>query len=142
MRKFKTEEVLEDAGLKKTVIRIKMLDFISASKTAVSQPDLEKIFGKIADRVTIYRILSAFEEKGIVHKIIDLHGTSRFALCNDKHCKEHDHHDEHIHFNCTECGNVTCLDNVHVPVIKLPKNYKAATFNMSVLGVCNDCTVK
>jgi Fur family ferric uptake transcriptional regulator len=135
----KASQVLEESGFRKTEIRLKVLEYIQKLDKAVSQPDLEKKFNKLADRVTLYRILSAFEEKGIIHKIMDVNGLARYALCNHNHCSEHQHHDEHIHFNCTECGDVVCLDNIKIPTIKLPKEFSLARMNLNIEGTCNNC---
>ena len=73
------EELLRKHDLKRTVPRLSVLDVLSSRKSAVSQPDLEEILGKDIDRVTLYRVLKAFEEKGIIHKIIDLSGRANYA---------------------------------------------------------------
>jgi Fe2+ or Zn2+ uptake regulation protein len=38
----KTKEILDQFGLKKTEIRLKILAFLQNSNKAISQPDLEK----------------------------------------------------------------------------------------------------
>jgi Fur family transcriptional regulator, ferric uptake regulator len=135
----KASQLLEELGFRKTQIRLKVLEYLQKSEKAVSQPELEKKFNSLADRVTLYRILSAFEEKGIIHKIMDLQGVARYAMCNEKHCSEHEHHDEHVHFNCTECGDVVCLDTVKVPSIKLPKDFSLSRLNLNIEGTCDNC---
>lgn len=135
----KAAQILDESGFRKTEIRLKVLEHLQKVEKAVSQPELEKKFNKLADRVTLYRILSAFEEKGIIHKIMDVHGVARYAMCNEKHCTEHEHHDEHVHFNCTECGDVVCLDTVKIPDIKLPKSFSLSRLNLNVEGTCDNC---
>lgn len=137
---MKESAILEACGLKKTEIRLKMLSYLIKTGKAVSQPELEKKFCSLADRVTIYRVLAAFEEKGIIHKIIDAKGLMRYALCNQHACNEHHHHDEHVHFNCTTCGEVVCLDEVNVPHIKLPKLYSMQKLSINVEGRCDKCS--
>ena len=122
-------EKLVSVGLKKTDIRIEILNYLLIKQTAISQPDLEKEFKSISDRVTLYRALSAFEEKGLVHKIIDKNGTARFALCN-------------IHFHCDLCGEIICLNEKSIPQITLPENFKIKKINLNIEGVCENCSVK
>ena len=55
-------EKLMSVGLKKTEIRIQILNYLLQKRNAISQPDLEKEFKTISDRVTLYRALSSFEE--------------------------------------------------------------------------------
>jgi len=135
----KATQILDGLGFRKTEIRINVLEYLLKVEKAISQPELEKKFSKIADRVTLYRILAAFEEKGIIHKIMDVHGVARYAMCNQKHCSESKHHDEHVHFNCTECGDVVCLDSVKLPIIKLPKEFSLSRLNLNIEGTCDNC---
>src|ERR1700748_1298988 len=107
------EGLLERHHLKKTGPRLKVLSMLSSKNVATSQPDLESVMDDI-DRVTLYRILNAFEEKGIIHKVFDLNGTANYAMCSSN-CEENHHHDEHLHFNCTFCKNVYCLDDLNLP---------------------------
>lgn len=76
------------------------------------------------DRVTIYRTLQTFVDKGIIHIIPTSDNSIRYALCKDE-CTEGHHHDHHIHFVCNKCNNTCCLDDVATPDIKLPKGYIA-----------------
>jgi Fur family ferric uptake transcriptional regulator len=132
------EQLLERNDLKKTKPRISVLKVLASRKTATSQPDLEEILGKEIDRVTLYRVLKTFEEKGIIHKILDLNGTANYAAC-DESCTEHEHDDKHVHFNCTSCLNVYCLDELHVPSLSMPKGFTAANVALIVYGICDKC---
>ncbi len=135
-RKF--DELLEKYSLKKTAPRNSVLEILSGRNVATSQPELEEILGKDIDRVTLYRILKTFEEKGIIHKIIDINGTATYAICQSE-CSEHDHHDEHIHFNCTVCGNVYCLNDMHIPPVNVPQGFKVESVSLIVSGTCDKC---
>ena len=132
------EELLEKHHLKKTGPRLKVLSMLSHSDVATSQPDLESVMNDI-DRVTLYRILSAFEEKGIIHKVFDLNGTANYAMCSSG-CAEHQHNDEHLHFNCTQCKSVYCLDELALPEVKLPKGFKPESFTLYAAGLCPKCS--
>src|SRR6204780_3528690 len=131
------EAMLERHHLKKTGPRLKVLSMLSAKNVATSQPDLESVMDDI-DRVTLYRILNAFEEKGIIHKVFDLNGTANYAMCSSD-CEENHHHDEHLHFNCTLCNNVYCLDDLNLPAIKLPNGFKSESFTLYATGLCPKC---
>jgi Fur family ferric uptake transcriptional regulator len=134
------EHLLKQHQLKRTGPRLRVLSLLSDKNVATSQPDLESIIGDV-DRVTLYRILSAFEEKGIIHKVFDLNGTANYALCASD-CKEHDHHDEHLHFNCIACKNVYCLDDLDMPPVKLPAGFRLDGFSFSATGLCPKCSKK
>jgi Fur family ferric uptake transcriptional regulator len=134
----KFEALLEKHHLKKTGPRLKVLSMLAAKNVATSQPDLEGVMADI-DRVTLYRILNAFEEKGIIHKVFDLNGTANYAMCSSN-CGENHHHDEHLHFNCTNCKNVYCLDDLHLPHITLPAGFKTTGFTLYATGICSKCS--
>lgn len=131
------ESLLDRHHLKKTGPRLKVLSMLAEKNVATSQPDLESVMVDI-DRVTLYRILNAFEEKGIIHKVFDLNGTANYAMCSSN-CEENHHHDEHLHFNCTSCNNVYCLDEMEIPDLHLPKGFRPDGFTLYATGLCPKC---
>ena len=134
------EHLLDQHHLKKTSPRLKVLAMMAEKSTATSQPDLENLMQDV-DRVTLYRILNVFEEKGIIHKVFDLNGTANYAICTSN-CQEHLHRDEHLHFNCTICNNVYCLNDLSLPAFNLPQGFKAEVFTIYASGICPKCTKK
>jgi Fur family ferric uptake transcriptional regulator len=134
------EHLLDQHHLKKTAPRLRVLSMMADKDTATSQPDLENLMNDV-DRVTLYRILNIFEEKGIIHKVFDLNGTANYAICTSN-CQEHLHHDEHLHFNCTNCNNVYCLDELTLPAFNLPTGFKAEGFTLYASGLCANCSKK
>lgn len=134
-------QILKRNNLKITQPRLRVLAIISEKKTAISQPELEKILGKDIDRVTLYRILGSFEEKGILHKVFDLNGTATYAICSTK-CTAHHHHDQHVHFICSVCNSVYCLDEISVPKINLPTNFSLHSVVINAVGICDKCSVE
>lgn len=131
--------LLKQYHLKVTQPRLRTLETISNKKSAISQPELEKLIGKEIDRVTLYRVLASFEEKGILHKIFDLNGTATYALCSTN-CSEHNHHDQHVHFICRRCNSVYCMEEINLPKFNLPQGYKLETVAINALGLCDHCT--
>ena len=129
--------LLKDHDLKHTKQRVRVLEEIALDTVAISQPDLEKKLGKEIDRVTLYRILNTYQEKGILHRIMDMNGTANYAICNSS-CSENHHHDEHVHFNCTNCHKIYCLE-IEVPRIKMPKGFTAKTVSSTAYGICEKC---
>lgn len=128
---------LKDHKLRSTTCREDVLVTFMNKEIALSHGDIENQLKDRFDRVTIYRTLKTFLEKGIIHKVLDDEGV-RYALCKD-HCTEHDHHHDHVHFKCTECGKTNCLDSVHVPSVALPKGYRAKEVNLLIQGMCPEC---
>lgn len=133
--------LLHKNQLKITGPRLGVLQVIAQSDAAITQPALEKIMGADVDRVTLYRILKTFEEKGILHKVIDLNGTANYAICSPR-CTVHEHHDEHFHFNCINCKKVYCLDDVPLQSIKIPEGFTAKDINLVISGLCDKCNAE
>ncbi|QBQ42996.1 transcriptional repressor [Sphingobacterium psychroaquaticum] len=131
-------QLLKQNGLKVTPHRLRVLEEITQKDAAISQPDLEKTLGKEIDRVTLYRILASFEEKGIVHKIFDLHGTATYAACAPG-CSQNHHHDQHVHFICSVCNSVYCLEEISLPKIQLPAKFNMQSLAINAVGLCADC---
>lgn len=132
------KNLLRENKLKVTQPRLRVLEIISAKDSAISQPELEKLLGKETDRVTLYRILASFEEKGILHKVFDLHGTATYATCSHN-CSEHKHEDQHIHFICSSCNSVICLEEISIPNIRVPKNFALQSVAVNAVGLCDKC---
>jgi len=86
----------------------------------------------------MYRTLKTFEEKGILHCIKGEGEEARYALCNE-HCTPTRHLDQHPHFQCQKCNQVKCIDNLLIPVMKLPDGYVQKDVNMMIKGICPNC---
>jgi len=131
-------QFLKNKGLSLTENRKLILDLFIRAEGALSPADIEKRIPTQLDRVTVYRTLQTFMEQGIIHQIPTTDNILRYALCKDD-CDSGHHHDNHVHFVCESCGNTTCLDNVEVPVVKLPRGYHTSHAAMIIHGSCDDC---
>ena len=132
------ESLLKRNSMSVTDSRKKILKLFLDQPGALAHGDIEKKAGEKFDRVTIYRTLQAFVDKGIIHTIPTADNSIRYALCKDD-CSEGHHHDHHIHFVCDNCGNTYCLDDIVTPDIKLPKGYSAEHVEVVVEGICKNC---
>ena len=134
---YKIAELLRRSHLSVTDSRKKILSLFLQSGDALSHGDIERKAGEKFDRVTVYRTLQAFVEKGIIHTIPTADNSVLYALCKD--CKEGHHHDDHVHFVCDNCGTTICLDGVVAPRIDLPDGYTAHSVQVVINGVCKNC---
>lgn len=113
-----------------------ILNALQKANGALSHEMIHEEFAEDMNRATIYRILNRFHEDGIVHRIVGEDGKQFFALCASS-CQSENHHHDHFHFQCVECGKVECLQTEIQ--IKLPKGYVQKELNAVVSGHCNDC---
>lgn len=132
------KEILKKNQLSVTASREKILHLFLEQSGALAHGDIEKRAGEKFDRVTVYRTLQTFVEKGIIHTIPTADNSIRYALCKDD-CASGHHHDHHVHFVCSACKNTFCLDDVVTPDIKLPAGYSQEHIEVVVEGVCKDC---
>jgi Fur family transcriptional regulator, ferric uptake regulator len=113
-------EILKKNELSVTEGRKKILELFLNNDGALAHADIEKKTGENFDRVTVYRTLQTFVDKGIIHHIPTTDNSILYALCKDN-CEAGHHHDNHVHFVCDECNKTICLEEVTVPQVKLPK---------------------
>lgn len=131
-------DILKQNQLSVTESRKKILELFFTSSGALAHADFERKYNQTFDRVTIYRTLQTFVEKGIIHTIPSADNAVRYALCKEE-CSEGHHHDNHVHFMCDECGTTYCLDHVSTPDVKMPKGFKAKQTDVVVSGICKNC---
>lgn len=131
-------ETLKKHQLSITDSRKAILALFMEADGALAHMDIESSTGDEYDRVTIYRTLQTFVDKGIIHTIPSADNAIRYALCKEA-CSEGHHHDNHIHFMCDDCGTTYCLDHVQIPNMQLPGGFFAARTDMVVSGSCNKC---
>ena len=135
---IQVEDILRRNSLSVTESRKKILHLFLNMQGALAHADIERKAGEKFDRVTVYRTLQTFVEKGIIHTIPTTDNSVRYALCKND-CTEGHHHDNHVHFICLQCGNTLCLEDVTVPEVRLPKGFFANTTELVVKGICKDC---
>lgn len=118
-----------------TVAKTKIRTLLAASKVALAHSDIQQALEGGCDRVTIYRILDRLAEEGVIHKIVDMDGTIKYAACRMCHTG---HRHNHVHFSCRKCHTVFCLENV-VPSYTLPDSYTVLETNFTLAGLCPQC---
>jgi len=134
----KIEEILRHNNLSVTESRRKILNIFLTHTSALAHRDIEKQAGEKFDRVTVYRTLQTFVEKGIIHTIPTTDNSVRYALCKDE-CTEGHHHDNHIHFICVNCNSAICLEDTLITEVILPKGYTKYSTEVVVKGICKNC---
>src|SRR6187399_1524618 len=133
----RVDDILRRNSLSVTESRKKILGLFLNLHGALAHGDIERKAGEKFDRVTVYRTLQTFVEKGIVHTIPTADNAILYALCKD--CDEEHHHDDHVHFVCRNCNTTICLDDIVSPEIKLPQGYLAQDVQVVINGICKDC---
>jgi Fur family ferric uptake transcriptional regulator len=115
-----------------------VLNFFLEANHALSNAAIEDKLNKNYDRVTIYRTLKSFQDKGIIHRVLDDEGSPKYALCRHE-CDAHAHKHNHVHLKCSQCGETNCIESVEVPPITLPEGYSYREADVLLQGVCKNC---
>ena len=138
MLRLQIEKIIKNSGLSATKTRKKVLSIFLKSKKPISLKEIKKLLDYV-DRVTLFRILSVFEEKKIIHIINIGDNQKLYALCHQE-CKTHNsgHNHNHIHFQCDDCHDVLCLPIVEFPQFNVP-NYIINNVNINASGQCSKC---
>jgi Fur family ferric uptake transcriptional regulator len=133
------KKMLADHGLRNTDFRREVLQILKSHQgIAIATPDIEERLGYF-DRITLYRTIKTFIDKGLVHQTIDNDGQTKYALC-DTHCDEHAHHDDHAHFKCDACKRTLCIPvPVQIAKIDIPAGYQVGQVTVNLTGICEQC---
>jgi Fur family ferric uptake transcriptional regulator len=129
---------LKNVGLKATFPRLKILDiFRKSDERHLSAEDVYRFL--IAENIdiglaTVYRVLTQFEQAGILSRSQFDGGKSIFEL-NDG-----DHHD---HLICTHCGSVTEFNDDEIEKrqhkIARDNGFTLESHAMVLYGICKNC---
>ena len=131
-------DILRKHGLHVTDSRRVILNLFLKYDGALAHADIEKYSSSLYDRVTVYRTLQTFLEKGIVHLVPTVDNATLYALCKHN-CIEGHHYDNHVHFICSHCNKTSCLDDIDVPEVKLPRGFRPLHAAMIISGICKMC---
>ena len=131
--------ILQKHSLRQTFVREGVISLFIQQGVALSEPEIEKSLSGECDRVTIYRTLNTFLEKGIIHKVLDDTGAMKYALCRSGCGASHYHQHNHIHFKCEVCGQTQCLDHIRFESPALPDGFEAKETNVLIQGTCRSC---
>jgi Fur family ferric uptake transcriptional regulator len=133
--------ILENHDLRKTSFRKDVLNvFLSNRGRALSSAELEDYL-KEADRITLYRTLKSFEEKGVIHQAVDGSNLNKYALCSDD-CSTGTHQDEHAHFHCSICGETQCLyHSLKTLEYRVPEKFVVTGSDVVLTGKCPKCVL-
>jgi Fur family transcriptional regulator, ferric uptake regulator len=132
--------MLRAAGLRRTPMRIGVLDILTKEKQTLTAPQILERLAEGSDTVTLYRTLQTFTEKKLVHRVRGDDQAWRYGMGDSRHSTRHGH----AHFVCEDCGTVECLDESPTPQpprtqTKIPSGYRVAYSEVVVHGTCSDC---
>jgi len=129
---------LKKAGLKITLPRVKILQILeSRASHHLSAEDVYRVLldsGEDIGLATVYRVLTQFEEAGLVVRHNFAEGHSVFEL---------DHGMHHDHLVCVKCGRVEeFIDSVieeRQKHVAKQAGYTITDHSLNIYGICAGC---
>jgi Fur family ferric uptake transcriptional regulator len=132
------ETLLAHHSVRPTALRLAVLEVLGSAKQAFRAGDILQQIQRQrrVNKVTVYRILEDFSQRGLIRRIPAEGKAALFELA----CE---HHPPHPHFQCHSCGEVECLEPVPLErvwdEIKGPLGHRADRLEIRVAGVCRRC---
>ena len=128
--------LLKNKKISETPFRKEVLAIFGKYNNAIPLSIVEKEL-KNYNRITLYRTIKIFVEKGIIHKITLSGNESNYALCQEE-CTTVAHHHQHIHFKCNGCNKIFCVEISEFPELKIP-GYEIEQLEIQAAGLCKNC---
>ncbi|WP_131668395.1 ferric iron uptake transcriptional regulator [Psychrobacter pygoscelis] len=132
-----TNQDLRKAGLKVTLPRIKILELLERDEH--HHMSAEEVYKALIDQgedvglATVYRVLTQFEQAGIVERHNFENNLSVFEIMQDEH---------HDHLVCDVCGKIVEFHNevIEMEQLKVAKEYgfKLSGHSLVMYGICSD----
>lgn len=134
----KVKDFLAECGIKTTSNRVALLTLFLHSPQALTAPEVMAALGqeRRVNKVTVYRMLSLFAQRGVLRKLSLAGRAGYFELAAGPHLS-------HPHFQCQQCGEVQCLEPVDLDqvlaVVRGHGGNLAERVEIRVEGVCHKC---
>ena len=140
MTSKKTGSLRDDiraAGLRATPARISTLKLLREATSPMTHADVaERLDDHGVDKATAFRNLTDLTDAGLLRRTELGDHVYRFEEIRSSE----EGAEPHPHFLCTECGTVSCLDNVKLTAGSLRESSKVGeVVEVLLRGRCNDC---
>ncbi len=133
------ESAIRATGARVTPARLRVLGLLRQTPTPMSHGEMEDALGRETgpgvDRVTLYRVLDWLVAAGLARKAADARGVFRFTAQ-----EPNGEHARHVHFRCTRCGGVFCLDLPAPVAPALPPGFCLSGMSLDLHGSCPACS--
>ena len=133
------QSILSKNGISCTQFRTELLNLFHSSSKSLSVDDILKYFDNSINKVTVYRSLDSFDNKGLIHKVPDVNNLKRYSLCRENECDANSHNHNHGHFICYSCKQTFCLEEIKSPEIISMKGFYVKEIKLTAEGYCKDC---
>lgn len=130
--KSKLIKELTDAGIRPSMQRLEILEFISSCR---SHPTADEIYSSLSrenptlSRTTVFSSVKLFAEKGLVN---DINISSESTIYDSAL------YQPHAHFICRDCRKVFDIP-LDMSMLTAPDNFICDNVNVYFKGICPEC---
>lgn len=136
MHPQKKQQSFAVLGIKNTPARRAVFDFLLLQKKPVDVLEITDALHKKnldTNLVTVYRILDAFLEKGMIDRLEFQEGKYRYEIAGR----------EHHHLICQECGTIEDISDCNIGELEKDilkkKKFLVMQHKLEFFGVCKQC---
>jgi len=136
-QKESAREILAKYGLRVTAPRLAVVRILARAERPLSHSEVLQTLGEVDwDPATVYRNLVKLKKAGAASVVSRANGIDRYVLST----READEH-QHPHFECDDCGQLTCLPTSVTSPEGLAAAWASAVQQATVQlrGQCPDC---
>ncbi len=123
--------LLQQHDIRPTAVRILVWRTLAQLDYAFAIADLEGLLPTV-DRSTLFRSLTLFVEKKLLHTLDDGSGQQKYCIYQNRH----------VHLSCTVCGRTVCLETEDIPLVKIPEGFEVQHVTYIIQGICAGCAHK
>lgn len=130
---------LRGNGIHITKSRVTVFKMLCRHKDTLSVSYINKYFSGSVNRVCVYRALKVFLQKGLLTKVPNAAGETKYILSINEKTGANNSKIQVAYFVCTSCERMTVLDETVFCPFKLPENLKVKHCHVLIEGVCTKC---
>ncbi len=124
--------ILKSYNIPVTKNRLIILNTFIKANRIISQKDLLNKSHPALSRVSVFRNLNLFTEKGIILRIPGADRINRYVL-------QEDDKTAYSYFICRNCKKVILIKTIAPARVKLPKGYSQQNMMIWISGICKTC---
>ena len=119
--------------------RIAVFKLLTESKTALSVCTIMNQSESILDRISVYRALKYFLQKGLVEIVPNNKGNSRYIIASSNNVNAKSRDEKCAYFICSTCQHTEIiLAPVNIKIELLTKNH-INKCSLILEGICGNC---
>lgn len=127
---------LRDSGQRIGAARATVIDYLDAQSCCRGAQEIHDALGSVG-LASVYRVLDALFEQGLVQRVDVGDGVARFEAVRD------DGHGHHHHLVCDDCGKVEAFEDprleLAISAVEERTGYDVVAHDVVLRGACGDC---